>query len=712
MRPVVNIFKDKPVAKLYFCSSMPFKKIVFFCLLSTIFGSLKASKIETAFEALRIYDYFKAKKLFYSELNKKHKAAAAYGLATIYYRHDNPFHHSDSASKFITLSGNYLKQTKLSEIIAGYTIDSLNIQILADSVSNLAYSKAALKGDISSLEQFLLSNPYASAKLKSGVLYMRDELYYKLNLGHNSSDSTKQYLIRFPESFFLNDYLFLLDKQIFEEQTLTKKATQLISFLKRFTSNRFAEEAKDELFQIYSKNRKQEELDFYVRNFPKSHFINEAWKLLYSLTVKSYNTTELQSFISRYPDFPFKASINKEIELNTKILIPAIDGDFTGFIDTTGKFGILPVYDAVTDFKEGLSVVTKNDSSFFINKENENVFSTFYTEAYPFINGNAAVNIKGQWFLINRQGQKVAGPFEDLSEQSEHSYIVKQNSKYGAIDSYGNYIYQPQFDKMGDFKNGFAYYMNNGLYGFVRRSGTHSQAKYQWISDFDENKLALIKMNNLFGLINMNDSLVLAPSFELLVKAKNNNFIVVKNGKYGFFSGMGCLMSEVDFDYRKELNADYYTNGKLYKLLKKQKQALMDANGKISIDFGTYEEVHFAQNNLIRIKKKNKYGFVDRRLNIVIPCKYNTATDFNDSISICTLKQETIIINTKGEELFRTKGSIEPIAPGYLWVKEEESNKLISKGKLLFSGLESWQKSPDGYLILDFENKSKKVLKL
>ncbi|HWY12733.1 MAG TPA: WG repeat-containing protein, partial [Bacteroidia bacterium] len=231
--------------------------------------------------------------------------------------------------------------------------------------------------------------------------------------------------------------------------------------------------------------------------------------------------------------------------------------------------------------------------------------------------------------------------------------------------------------------------------------------------DFDENKIAIIKLNNLFGLVNENDSIILQPQYDLVLKAENNIFITVKNNKYGFYSGKGCFISDIDYDFKKELSASYYTNGKLLKLCKKNKQALMDMNGRLTIDYDTYEEVNFAQNNLIRIKRKNKYGFVDRKLNIVIPCKYNSAGDFNnEGFSICVLKQETFLINTKGEIVLKTKGTIIP-ANSYYFVKEDEGNKLLDKKTLLlYSNIDSWQISPEGYLILDFGNKSKKTLKL
>ncbi len=685
--------------------------LIFYLILTSLCA--KAAKIEDAYEALGVYDYFKAKKLFYTELNKNHKAAAAFGLAIIYNRHDNPFFNTDSASKYITLSGNYFKTSRRKEAYSGFQIDSLGILAKADSIAQRSLLKASKTNTAKGYEQFLMVNSYAGFQQKFEALYLRDELSYKTNLTYNVSDSTKATMLRFPESYFYKEYLTLYDKQVFEEQTPLKNSEQYNAFINKFPKNKFVGEAQDELFEIYRKNNDLQGLDFYVTNYKNSHFINEAWKLLYALTVKSYNNVELQSFVQNYPDFPFKASINKEIELNNKILITAKDSDYVGFIDTSGKYLIPPVYDEATIFKEGLAVVSKNDSVFFINKENQNVFNAFYNDAFTFVNGNAPVNINTQWFLINRQGQRSAGPFEDLSEQSENIYIVKVNNKYGAMDVYGNSIIPAQYDRLGDFKNGFAYYLNNGLYGFVNKNGLASKANYQWISDFDENKIAIIKLNNLFGLVNENDSIILQPQYDLVLKAENTIFITVKNNKYGFYSGKGCFISDIDFDFKKELPASYYTNGKLFKLCKKNKQALMDINGRVSIDYDAYEEVNFAQNNLIHIKRKNKHGFVDRKLNIVIPPKYNSATDFNDGLSICTLKLETFLIDTKGVIQYKSKGTITSLTTNCFLIKDEEGNKVLDKKSgTLYNKVEAWQISPEGYLILGLENKMKIILKL
>ena len=53
--------------------------------------TLQSCKINSAFEALEVYNYFKAKKLFEKKVDNK-IVAAPYGLSLIYGRNDNPFY--------------------------------------------------------------------------------------------------------------------------------------------------------------------------------------------------------------------------------------------------------------------------------------------------------------------------------------------------------------------------------------------------------------------------------------------------------------------------------------------------------------------------------------------------------------------------------------------------------------------------------------------
>ena len=78
--------------------------ILFIISLQFLFGG----QLEKGFDALKVFDYFKAKEIF-SKSIKNHPAGASYGLSEIFYRSDNPFHNIDSAYKYVLLADKILK---------------------------------------------------------------------------------------------------------------------------------------------------------------------------------------------------------------------------------------------------------------------------------------------------------------------------------------------------------------------------------------------------------------------------------------------------------------------------------------------------------------------------------------------------------------------------------------------------------------------------
>jgi hypothetical protein len=445
----------------------------------------------------------------------------------------------------------------------------------------------------------------------------------------------------------------------------------------------------------------------------------EAWKLLFSLSVKSFSSFELENFLSTHPNCPLKNSLLTELELNKLKLFQYQKNDYFGFIDTATTFVIPAIYDAITVFKEGLSVVTKNDSVYYINKKNENVFNQFYTDAYPFNNGIAAVKQNNKWLFINRQGQFISDVFDEINELSNNCYVYKNANKYGALDAYAQLLIEPKFEKLGDFKNEFAYYIENGKYGFINKNGYVHKAQYDWISDMGEDTIAIIKQNNKYGLINKLDSVILTPQFDQIVKAKNGIYILINQNLYGFYNAnSGCYLTPITFDYLKEKPADFYTNGNLLKLLKNtgsesartKQQAFADFNGKLSIDFGVYDELNFANNNLIRVKRKNKYGFLDKKLSVIIPYKYQQATDFKDSIAIVKLKEKTSLLNLTGKEIYTSEFEIEKISTHFYLVNSPEKALINSLGEVIFNQVESIQKSETKTLIITLTNNQLKLI--
>lgn len=678
--------------------------------LTVICFQVSFSSAQKGFSALNIYDYFLAKKTFY-KCNKKHfDPAACYGLAVIYSRNDNPFFNLDSAARYINLSLNNFKGLKQNKKFGSFSIDSVSIQNLCDSITWKNFQHAKKEASIKVYDNFLLQNYLSHIDVLKQAIYLRDELEFNHILSIHKSDSTAEFINTHPLSSFLQEALLLKQREIYDEQTTAQTAESFIQFIKKYPANIMLNTAYENLYRIYNTNADVKGLESFVVSYPKAPQNTEAWKLLFSLSVKSFSNDELERFLKEHPAFPFKNSILKELELNKKNLYAYQKEDLYGFIDTSAKLVIPAVFDAVSDFREGLAVVNKNDSVFYINKEGVNIFNQIYADAYVFVNGIAAAKQGSKWAFINRQGQIIGAMFDEINELSDDIYVVKSNGKYGAVSSSGQVVFEPRFQKLGDFKNGFAYYVEDGKYGFVSKAGHVFKPEFEWISDFNEGNLAIIKQNNFYGIVNSQATVILSPHYDQVLKASNTIFIIVKDLQYGFYSGNGCFLTAIAFDFYKEKPVEFYTNGTIFKLLKKNEQALVDANGRISIDFGSYDEVNFASGGLIRVKRKNKYGFTDRKLANVIPYKYQEAQDFVDSTAIVKLKEKYIIINSSGKELFSSDLKIERFSAKLFFLGEEKTDLVNSRGEKVISGVNAVQQLSRGRFIITLNNGEIKLL--
>lgn len=682
------------------------------CLLALILGggALHALKPEKGFEALEIYDYFKAKQIFYGINAKKPDAYCSYGLAVIFSRHDNPFYNLDSAHKYIYQSYHAFMAKQAARKFQSFFIDNATILMLSDTVTAKQFSRVKKENSVSGFDAFLRSHYLGNKKLLHEAVYLRDELEFNTILQINKSDTTEQFMLLHPQSGFYSEAVLLKDRQIYDETTVPDNAESYLAFLEKYPKNMMVNTAYEQLFKIYRQRSDTGGLRIFVSNYPNAPQNIEAWKLLFSLTVKSFSDEELTRFLAEYPAFPLKSSILKELELNKLVLYPYQKGDYKGFIDPSGRFVINPDYDAATDFFEGLSVVSKNDSVFFINKENTNVFEKVYSDASVFKNGIAPVKENGKWYFINRQGQTISKTYDEINELSNAVYVVKLRSKYGALDQFGQVILEPKFDKLGDFKNGYAYYMETGNYGFVSKSGTVHKAEFEWISDFNNEQIAVVRQNNRYGLINTLGQRILDARYSQVIPADSGVFVVVLDGSYGFFSSAGCFIKEIAYEFQ-EKPADFYTNGNTFKLLKKGDQALVDKNGHIEISFGAYDEISFASQGLIRVKRKNKYGYLDQKLSPAIALKYQQAADFSDSLALVKLKDKYIMINIYGHEVFSTSAPVEKLSSHYYTIDDGDVKHIIDrKGAGILNDAISIQKAGAGLFIITLENGDIKLL--
>ncbi len=582
--------------------------LLIFVLTISLLSRITASPIEKGYEALRIYDYFKAKEIFYNQL-KKHPAEASFGLATIYYRNDNPFHQLDSSYKYITICKNnwqIIVPEKKQELKTRYNIHDSTIVSLHDSICQKAYLKFMGKPGVESSEKYL--SVYYQSKFCKKVLCFRDSIIFfnperKLTVAFFTN-----YIYTYPQSCYLHDAMNLLEFAIYMETTAEKTDTAFLTYIEKYPKGKYIPYAKEELLNYQIKTRNAVGIYTFIKSFGTNYPVNFAWNMLLGIEAPHHTKTEMQNFLEKYPEYPKKNEIEEEFTFwNIRAFIIK-QNDKLGFCDSSGKIMIDPVFTDAEDFSEGYAGVQKNDLYGYINKAGKTKIEFQYSEASAFINNVAIVQKDKRYFLIDYSNKTLSAKYDDIADFTEGMAIVKKNNLYGAINQNGQEIIKPSFDIISDFSEGLAVFLKNGKCGFLDKQGFVAIGPiYDWVSSY-KNGQSRVQYNKYFGLLNKKGDFVIEPSFDLINETANGIYVVVKNNLYGFIDSTGCYLSEIKYNYTPSLKPIEIANGKFMRLISTKKQELQTGNGHKYFSDQNFEEISLPVNNFVIVKEKNKFN--------------------------------------------------------------------------------------------------------
>lgn len=113
-----------------------------------------------------------------------------------------------------------------------------------------------------------------------------------------------------------------------------------------------------------------------------------------------------------------------ELWAETLVIYSDGDGKF-GFADLdTGKFVVMPIYQDVLPFAEGMAGVKRDGRWGFIDTSGREVIPPQFEDVKPFFSNRAAVKLTGEWFFINRRGAQVRVPDDLLEKGTDGIFIM------------------------------------------------------------------------------------------------------------------------------------------------------------------------------------------------------------------------------------------------------------------------------------------------
>lgn len=284
----------------------------------------------------------------------------------------------------------------------------------------------------------------------------------------------------------------------------------------RITSKNYCVDCYGQVWNLDSDNKNVVFDDENVIYLSNDFFMTEAGNI-YKISISDYEKEQVDFLfnIGEYKEFSDKKTGNTEYDLSNIIsmnhtckyriqkyseisgyvyygyysdglisVMKEINGETQwGFIDIDGNEVIPCMYDAVTNFNNGIARVKKQGISYEIDKTGNIVNE--YKEGEMIIGqyseGLVSVEIDNKVGFIDEKGNTVIAPQFEPAIFGELSYVfeqglcrVKKDGKIGMIDATGEMVIPNVYSYLDDFVEGLARFSVDGqAWGYMDRNGNY-----------------------------------------------------------------------------------------------------------------------------------------------------------------------------------------------------------------------------------------------
>lgn len=618
-------------------------------LVSTFFAF---GGVKGAFKALNQYDYFKAKRKF-ERTYKYNPSVGAFGLATIYFREDNPFHSLDSARKYILISEQSYLETKERKrtkwAIYGWTeagIDSLKIL-----VSERWFDKADETHSIASFDRFLEMNPWSDRQKQATRL--RDSIAFTNAVYENTAVAYDAFIKKYPKSEFLKVAKDNFYNAQFDESTTGNSEEEFAKFIQDKPNSPMRKEAEKKLYDLVTADKSSESYQYFAEKYAHTSFNSTAWKHLFEIHLtEGYSRESMEGFLAKFPDNPLKDSIQNELNFVNQTLLPFEENERFGFMNLEGETVISAVFDAIEPFHEGLSIVEKNGKIGAINRTGEFVVPADFYGVMVFENGYSLVeNDIEKIGLMRRDGQLIfKTEWEDIGAPND-GFVYAEDS-LGTVQFF-NLIGQVQFDttfvSASDFSNGYAKVVTEEGVNFINKKGEFILSSFYEDVEPWRDTIFIVQQDDYFGLVSDSGNVILPFDYDVIGQLSDGKAIVVMEDELAYINKNG----EIVIDDELENFPNVLSKGKFrndYAIaVRDEKYGRIDKTGKTVTRF-KYDNLDVAENAIV-FEQKSLWGLMDFSNEVIAPNQFDAIEILENNYFIVYKDGLVGVINAQGNEI-------------------------------------------------------------
>lgn len=685
---------------------------------------VNASKIKKGFQELEKKNYFNAYEYFKKSI-KKHKSIASFGLTKLYLTND--WQNLDSAYRLVLQAEvNYsaIKAKKKEKLKEKFAFDSLAIQDLKQEVSTAIFNQYLKSPSEDLFVQFIASNEWST--LVPRAIHLRDSIAYASAEHTKTSQAFAVFLSKYPNSYLKVNAKFNFDEYQYLEFSRKGKIEDYEAFLNCCAENPHAEDAENRLFELSTIDKSLVSYQNFAKKYPKNRNSEEAWRMVYKLFMKEYSKEKFLEFKEKYPDYPFLNEIEEDLKLLNATFYPFVQNGLYGYFDKEGKTAIVPQYEHLGIFQDGLAVASKNDKYGLINKKNQVVVDFVFDEILEFVDVRGIVFKGDSVGLIDRSGREVVpivnndiialgkglvaikeksdsnyyisdinflpktdAIFEEIQEFKKGISVAKTKEGFGVLNTNCNWLIPAEYESIR--------FLNDSLieYGFAGKKGLRTlnnqqltEAIYDEFSKFDavEKQLIAKQGTSIFYLNDQGKMLFETPleyfpnAFEVALFYKGIS-VFRKKGKYGLIDATGKEYLKPSFDaLGRPLVA--------IPAIKDQKWGIVDWKGRsiLPYEFDNIETIGYFG---FIVEKNGLLGFMDQGFRLTIPISFSIVKVFENDYILVSNGTKYGLYSKKGELIIPLEYDLIKVFDGdcLSLIKENETAYYFLRSKMYLKPL-------------------------
>lgn len=644
-----------------------------------------AGRLERAFAALAVHDYFKAKELFEKQ-TRKQPAAAWYGLSVIRGRADNPFYQLDSSHVAIQRSKDAFSRLSGRDRakIAGLGVDSASIQAQLEHVGAIAWKQVSDIDRLEEYERFITA--YAGSDKVDQAKDRRNELAFDEARRANTSAAYRAFLEHYPEAKEAYGARSRLQEAIYREATPNGSIAQYEAFIKDHPENPYLRDAEDMLLKLNTPGKTPGEYAAFIRRYPNNPNVEEAWRSIYEIYTKELSVDNITRFLKDYPDYPYINELMNDYKVASLVLYPFRQAGKWGYIDDKGVERIKAEFDFAEPFILGQAQVGLSGRNGTINKLGKPVVPFIYDDVLDYREGLATVVLNGMQGAVDRNGKLVVPiEYDEVGEFDHGTAAASKHGHYGYINGTGEEVIPFTFDGAMRFHNGLAVVTKDDQSGVIDTKGELVVPfQYDWVEGFMTLPLSRVRKAGNMGLINRFGDVVLGVEHDHVGTLNDSLALVIDKGKSGYVNPSGEWVVPQRFEANAlTINMGDFHNG-LARVLSGGKLGLIDIRGN-RVAPAQYADIGLMESGLIPVKRKNKWGYVTRSLVSVVEPKYDQAWELHNGYGRVTSGGLFGLVDSTGTEVIKPKfTALSDVASGLLIASDEHGTGVVDPaGKVL-----------------------------